>query len=170
MTKKQWLTSVGAGSLLIMGGLLAGPVAGFASDSTTAPSAVVAQQEADGEQDPSYIGTIHVDDSADVSEDQEAATLQSLATITQDQAEQAALATAPGANVTKVTLDNENGWVVYSVTLDNGTEVKVDAGDGQVLATETDEGDNENEADGSESGQEQEDANGTDTDDVQEEN
>jgi len=168
MTKKQWLTSVGAGSLLVMGGLLAGPVAGFASNSTTAPSAVVAQQEADGEQDPSYIGTIHVDDSVDVSEDQEAATLQSLATITQDQAEQAALATAPGATVTKVTLDNENGWVVYSVTLDNGTEVKVDAGDGQVLATETDEGDNE--ADGSESDQEQEDANDTDTDDVQEEN
>ena len=168
MTKKQWLTSVGAGSLLVMGGLLAGPVAGFASNSTTAPSAVVAQQEADGEQDPSYIGTIHVDDSADVSEDQEAATLQSLATITQDQAEQAALATAPGATVTKVTLDNENGWVVYSVTLDNGTEVKVDAGDGQVLATETDEGDNE--ADGSEFDQEQEDANDTDTDDVQEEN
>jgi uncharacterized membrane protein YkoI len=168
MTMKHWLTGVGAGSLLVMGGLLAGPVASFASNSTTAPSAVVAQQEADGEQDPSYIGTIHIDDSVEMSEDQEAATLQSLATITQDQAEQAALASAPGASVAKVELDNENGWVVYSVTLDNGTEVKVDAGDGQVLSTEADEGDSE--ANDHENGQEHEDDNGTDTDDIQDEN
>jgi uncharacterized membrane protein YkoI len=167
MAKKHWLTGLGAGSLLLMGGLLAGPVAGFASNSnTTVPSAVVAQQDADDEQDPAYTGTIRVDDSVEMSEDQEAAALQDLATISQDEAAQAALATAPGASVAEIELDNENGWVVYSVELDNGTEVKVDAGNGQVLATEAE--DAEHEADDGESGEEHEDENGQDADDVQE--
>ncbi len=169
MTKKHWLTGIGAGSLLVWVACL--PVLSQASQVIVRRQLKCCRepkQENDDEQDPSYTGTIRIDDSVEMSEDQEAATLQSLATITQDQAEQAALASAPGASVTEVELDNENGWVVYSVTLDNGTEVKVDAGDGQVLATEADEGDNE--ANDDESGQEQEDDNGTDTDDVQEEN
>jgi uncharacterized membrane protein YkoI len=35
-----------------------------------------------------------------------------------------------------VELDNENGVVVYSVELDNGLDVKVDAGNGNILHTE----------------------------------
>ncbi|SDY49707.1 Peptidase propeptide and YPEB domain-containing protein [Modestobacter sp. DSM 44400] len=69
----------------------------------------------------------------------EKAALEALATVSQPQAEQAALAAVPG-NVAETDLDAENGFVVYSVEVNgaNGTvtvtEVTVDAGNGQVLA------------------------------------
>ena len=58
------------------------------------------------------------------------------ATITVTQAEAAALAANPGTTVVKVELDNENGALVYSVELSNGLDVKVDAGNGEILHTE----------------------------------
>ncbi len=57
-------------------------------------------------------------------------------TITADQAKAAALAANPGTTALKAELDDENGCLVYGVELSNGADVKVDAGDGQVVHTE----------------------------------
>ncbi|MGQ9921361.1 MAG: PepSY domain-containing protein [Desulfobacca sp.] len=67
--------------------------------------------------------------------------LTSLAKIPADKAMSAALVAYPGARVRALGLENENGCLVYSVLLSNGLEVKVDAGNGQVLqaALEDDE-------------------------------
>lgn len=72
----------------------------------------------------------------------EVAALQALATVSAAQAEQAALAKVPGT-VARTVLESENGFVVYGVAVTgaNGTvtDVKVDAGNGTVLAQETGE-------------------------------
>jgi len=57
-------------------------------------------------------------------------------TITADQAKAAALAATPGTTALSVSLDDENGCLVYGVELSNGADVKVDAGNGQVVHTE----------------------------------
>ena len=83
--------------------------------------------------------------------DPEPEDLSSLALITAAQAEEAALAAYPDATVEEVELDNENGCLVYSVELNDGQEVKVDAGDGEILGLEADdedeEGDHQDEGD-----------------------
>jgi uncharacterized membrane protein YkoI len=71
------------------------------------------------------------------SDSAEKAALQALATVSQSQAEQAALAAVPGT-VAETDLDAENGFVVYSVEVNAAdgavTEVTVDAGTATVLA------------------------------------
>lgn len=67
-------------------------------------------------------------------EQQEASQLQSLAKITPQQAQQAAL-TAQGGIASRVTLDNENGNLVYKVIIGQ-KEVAVDAGNAKVLYIE----------------------------------
>jgi hypothetical protein len=93
----------------------------------------------DGVQDPSYTGSIAVDQSQTegMSEADESAALQGKASISAADAEAAALAANPGATVVKTELDNENGALVYSVELSNGADVKVDAGSGAVLFTDS---------------------------------
>jgi uncharacterized membrane protein YkoI len=92
-----------------------------------------------GGQFPSYSSSIRVDDAQyeGVSEADEAVTLAGLATITPEEAKDAALAANPGATVVKVELDNENGALVYSVELSNDLDVKVDAGNAVVLYTDS---------------------------------
>jgi uncharacterized membrane protein YkoI len=87
------------------------------------------------EQTPSYSSSILADQTATegVSEEAEAAALQDQATVSAADAEAAALAANPGTTVIKTELDNENGALVYSVELSNGSDVKVDAGNGTVL-------------------------------------
>ena len=91
------------------------------------------------EQQPQYAGSIQIDENQNqgMSEADEASALQANATITAVEAEAAALAANPGATVIKTELDNENGALVYSVELSNGSEVKVDAGTAKILHTET---------------------------------
>ena len=48
-----------------------------------------------------------------------------------------AQAAYPGSQAREVELKNENGCLVYAVSLSNGLEVKVDAGNGQLLSTES---------------------------------
>jgi hypothetical protein len=66
-----------------------------------------------------------------VSDGQEKAALQALATVSPSQAEQAALSAVPGS-VAETDLNAENGFVVYSVEVNGAagtvTEVTVDAG------------------------------------------
>jgi uncharacterized membrane protein YkoI len=78
---------------------------------------------------PAYTGSLKVGDP-------EPADLGKLAAVTVDQARAAAVAANPGATAVKVELDNENGYLVYSVELSNGADAKVDAGTGKVLHTE----------------------------------
>lgn len=96
------------------------------------------------QQSPSYTSSIPVDQatSSGMSEADEASALAGQARISLDQAKAAALAANPGATVVKAGLDNENGALVYSVELNNGSDVKVDAGSGAVLNTQAG-GDNE---------------------------
>ena len=66
----------------------------------------------------------------------EAAALAGQAKITADAAQAAALAANPGTTAVKVELGDENGTIIYSVELNNGADVKVDATSGAVLSTE----------------------------------
>jgi uncharacterized membrane protein YkoI len=98
---------------------------------STSPAADTQQQ------DPSYQGSVTVPEQPNQTEADEAAALQAAAKISADQARQAALAAVPGT-AGNVSLDNENGSVVYSVEITDSsgtvTDVKVDAGNGTVLA------------------------------------
>ena len=121
------------------------------------------------EQDPSYTGTVQAPQDAtaadgtdaELSEADEAASLQGLATVTPEEATAAALAAVPGTAGDAV-LEDENGFVVYEVqvTAADGAviEVKVDAGDASVLAQEADEAEGTDEA--TENGAEQQDETG----------
>ncbi|MBI1929783.1 PepSY domain-containing protein [Candidatus Poribacteria bacterium] len=93
----------------------------------------------------SYVSSITVpnNDADNGAEDEagEAARLSKLAKITSDQAAQAALAKVPGT-VVKTELENENGNVVYGVEINTAagtTDVKVDAGNGNVLHIDADD-------------------------------
>lgn len=70
----------------------------------------------------------------DAQDKQESAKLQSLAKITAPQAQQTAEVSS-GGRASSVKLENEDGNLLYAVTIGQ-KEVKVDAGNGQVLYTE----------------------------------
>ena len=88
--------------------------------------------EDEDDQEPSYDCSITVPDP-------EPEDLSSLALITAEQAQDVAQAAYPGTTVIEVELDNENGCLVYSVELDNGLELKIDAGNGEILHIESDD-------------------------------
>ncbi|HNY20885.1 MAG TPA: PepSY domain-containing protein [Treponemataceae bacterium] len=55
--------------------------------------------------------------------------------ITANQAQIAALSANPGTVSSSVELESEYGQLIYSVALNTGAEVKIDAGNGKVLYT-----------------------------------
>jgi uncharacterized membrane protein YkoI len=59
--------------------------------------------------------------------------------ITANQAQAAALAANPGTTAVKTELDDENGKLIYSVELNNGLDVKVDAMTGAILSSENEQ-------------------------------
>ena len=80
------------------------------------------------------------EEAEDKAEGAESERLKSLARITPEQAQAAALAQVPGT-VRKVELENEDGNVVFGIeikTANGESDVKVDAGDGRVLHVEKD--------------------------------
>src|SRR5258708_10454093 len=122
----------------------AGPIpvsAQTSSQSATArqkpqTDATAAQDTALDKQEPSYTSSVKspVEGATEVNDTKEAQQLASLAKISEAQAKDAAQKSV-GGTATSVKLENENGGVVYSVTV--GTkEVKVDAGNGSVLLSE----------------------------------
>jgi uncharacterized membrane protein YkoI len=134
---KKWL--IGSG---ILGVLLVTVLIGSLATTAFAQTPSLPQTQTEGQVDtgpderaPSYDSAIRVEDSQydGISEADEAEALSGLATTTPEQAKAAALEAHPGTSVVKVELDNENGALVYSVELDNGMDVKVDAGNGAVL-------------------------------------
>jgi uncharacterized membrane protein YkoI len=135
---------------LIAGGVIAvatvGGVAGIAAAQSSGGSTTTNAASAD--ESPAYKSSVTVPDGPDTGKDDESAesaALQSQAKITPDQAKAAALAAVPGT-ANKVELENENGNVVYGVEVTDAagktTDVKVDAGNGTVLAKDADD-DNE---------------------------
>ncbi|HHY78787.1 MAG TPA: PepSY domain-containing protein [Thermoanaerobacter sp.] len=155
---------------------------GIAKAQTNTPPTVTSttsstqDQQNINEQQPVYQGSIKVANPQDNVKDneknikdneaQESAKLASLAKITPDEAKAAALKVVPGT-VTKVSLDNENGYLVYSVevkTANGVVDVKVDAGNGTVLAQDKDQ---DNEKHEKEKAGEVEKANAPDNDTVQ---
>jgi uncharacterized membrane protein YkoI len=96
------------------------------------------------EQQPSYTGSIQAPKGAEganeASEADESAALAKLAKISEADAKNAALAKFPGATIGKATLGDENGSVVWEIQLTDANkapqEVKVDAGNGAILAVE----------------------------------
>ena len=62
--------------------------------------------------------------------------VRALAEITQDEAVEAAQTAHPDASAVEAELSVENGYLVYEVELDNGVELIVDAGTGEILLTE----------------------------------
>ncbi len=129
-------------------GVLVG-AAGIASAATgsggnDAPAAATEQQGAGDDQQASFTSSITVDDGSEpASEAAEQAQLEALVRITPDEASAAALAAQPGT-ATKVTLENVDGNVVYTVEVGSDSEthdVTVDAGNGHVLHSEVDKAD-----------------------------
>jgi len=153
--------------------------AGLANAATSqpAPTAPAVAQQAgpdtvETDESPNYTSSVTVPqtpDSGAETDDEaaDAAKLAPLATVTPEAASAAATAAVPGT-AGAATLGDENGNVVYEVevTTADGSkvEVKVDAGNGNVLAQETDDAGEENGADkgegpeGTESGSETPDA------------
>lgn len=144
---KHTLLASAAAATLLFGSL--GTVA-FANQSQTLQQQPVQESGADGgsqdeQNNPAYTGSILIDRQSvsGVSEADEMLTLQTKATISTAEAEAAALAANPGTKVVKSELGNENGVLIYSVQLDNGTDVKMDAGNGAVLYIEQGEDESE---------------------------
>ncbi len=149
---KRVLVGSGVAGALAAAYLLGSVTLGIAGAQTPTPSTPPAQSAAPAaaqqgkdtnQQQPTYTGSIKAPaDQKGQSEQDEAKVLAGSAKITADQAKQAALGQFPGATVKKVDLENENGSVVYSIQLTDKSgkaqDVKVDAGNGKVLATEAD--------------------------------
>ncbi len=134
-----------AGALVaafLLGSVTLGVAGAQAPTAPATPQTAAQQDQVKQEQEqPAYTGSIQApQDQKDQSEQDEAKALAGMAKITADQAKEAALAQFPGATVNKVELENENGSVVYSVQLTDKSgkaqDVKVDAGNAKVLATE----------------------------------
>jgi len=102
--------------------------------------------ETDQTQDPSYGSSISAPEKDYGSEAEESKALQDLATISPQQARDAALAQVPG-EAGKTELENENGSIVYSVEITDSSgaahDMKVDAGNGRVVHQENEAGENE---------------------------
>lgn len=120
-------------------------------------SQATAQSDQANEESPQLKGSIFLGrDGEDIAgqeenEQVEAARLAEKAGISVDQVKAEALLDYPGAKVGQVQLGNENGYLVYELELQDKSgqqlEVKVDAGNGQILAAEKDAQDDEAEKD-----------------------
>jgi uncharacterized membrane protein YkoI len=110
------------------------------SGQPTAPKPAGTSTEA---QEPTINGTVPAPKDAagaETTEANETAALAALAKVSEADARNAALAKFPGATITKASLGDENGFVVWSIELTDASkapqEVKIDAGSGAVLAVE----------------------------------
>lgn len=123
MAPRRWLLGVGAGMLLLVGGVAAGPVASFASN---APQAQIADADQDENEASVPAGTLDDGDQ-----------LLSQATITIEQAISAAQAAADGG-VGEVDLEYANDRLVFNVDIGK-QDVKVDAADGSIVSLDSDD-------------------------------
>ncbi|MDL1902308.1 hypothetical protein FBR02_16245 [Anaerolineae bacterium CFX9] len=99
-----------------------------------------AEGEADHEdaaETAAFTGSIALDEAQfdGMTDAEECAMLISLATVTPEAA-RAAAETETGSVAVKVKIDDENGFLVYEVEMQDGSEVKVDAGNAAILLIE----------------------------------
>lgn len=127
---------------LLVGGASIGAYQVFAQVTNDTETSTIHQVEQE-EQNPEYQGSIALNDALydGKNEKEESVVLAGLATITAEQAQQAA-EDRLGSQATKVELGNENGSLVYEVQIAN-QEVKVDAGNGVILQIELDNDESE---------------------------
>ncbi len=124
-----------AGSALVVGllglGILAGSVAGSSSSSAQSISSVQMSTYAQADQ-PAATATVGSTQGSTTSPTTPAIT----AKITKEQAEQAALAAAPGSTIDHTNVQNQNGTPVYDVDFTNGGGVLIDGNTGAVIKVE----------------------------------
>ncbi|ACL26337.1 PepSY domain-containing protein [Chloroflexus aggregans] len=107
-----------------------------AQEGPETPDAQEGPETPDAQEGPETPDAQEGPETPDADESAEAAALASKVAISEQQAVATALAANPGATMVKVSLDDENGVIVYSVELDNGTDVKVDAITGQITSVD----------------------------------
>ncbi|WP_104119143.1 PepSY domain-containing protein [Arthrobacter sp. B1805] len=137
--KKKAIVGSLAGLVLVSGTALGGVAVANANSGTPSPGTT--QSEQGEQQEAKVTGSISVPESGtEVPDAEEAAQLAKLATIDTKAAEAAATASVPGSSVVSTELGDEDGFLVYDVSVKDGagtvTEVKVDAGNATVLASE----------------------------------
>jgi len=153
LNSKRTMVGGALAGMLAIGGTGVALAAANAAPAPGGSGGTSTQQEQ--EQEQSYTGSVPAPQEGVETEDgpetvdggaaeaDESAALESLATITPEEATTAALAAVPGT-AGAAELDSENGYVVYSVPITRAdgmtVEVKIDAGNASVLAQETDEG------------------------------
>src|SRR5688500_4038941 len=121
-------------AILLLGLLAGGLVAGiFLSQRPSSVNAAPPAQEAN---DTDEAGEVEDEDGNEADEAEEANVSPDQTGITADEAKAAAEAAHSGTKAVAVELERENGQVIYEVELDNGLEVVVDAGNGDILGTE----------------------------------
>jgi hypothetical protein len=119
MRLQRWFSWLGVGTLVLSGMLMTGPLA--SAQDATPPAAQTAAQA--GDNGTSVVGTPLLSPAIDMI-----------------RAQEIALEGQAGAAVTDVELSGENGVLVYSVDLDTGVGVEVDATSGEVISTEQQDG------------------------------
>ncbi|MCB0124208.1 MAG: PepSY domain-containing protein, partial [Caldilineaceae bacterium] len=126
MNMRQQFLSLATVATLALGGW--GTMA-FIGNAQPAAQTQPAGETEDPATDPRYTGSITIDPTLTngLAESDESSALQGLATIDAATAEAAATNANAGTTVVKSTLEDENGYLVYSIELSNGLEVKVDA-------------------------------------------
>lgn len=156
---KQQIIPLAALALVALGGVTAGisnmnPTVANAQSSAAQVQQVAEKPDTEtadkNEQESTFTSSIRVNDNGQETDDgTEAKKLAPLAKISSDQAK-AIAEQQTGGKAANVQLENEDGNVVYAVTV--GTkEVKVDAGNGKILHTETAEAEESGEMEGTES-------------------
>lgn len=129
MNARRWITGLQLGTMALTGMIAVNPIAGSAQQNATPPAAQTApgstSEQANG---PAVVGTPLLQPKIDIV-----------------RAQEIALADQSGAVVTDVSLEGERGVLEYSVDLDNGNEVHVDATSGAILPDDgKDDNGNEN--------------------------
>ena len=145
MRLQRWFSCLGIGTLVLSGMLVTGPLAG--AQDATPPARAAAQTADDEDNGKSVVGTPLLEPSIDLI-----------------RAQEIALEGHTGAAVMDVELGGENGVLAYSVTLDSGMEVDIDATSGEVIRIEEQEGEQDEDEDDDE-GRNQKDNGDEDEDD-----
>ena len=120
MRLQSWFSCLGIGTLVLSGMLLTGS---SSSAQGATPAAQPAAQTADEDNGKVVVGTPLLEPAIDLI-----------------RAQEIALEGHTGAAVIDVELGGENGVLAYSVTLDSGIEVDIDATSGAVIRTEEQDG------------------------------
>jgi hypothetical protein len=128
MRLQSWFSCLGIGTLVLSGVLVTGPLA--SAQNATPPAQATAQTADDEDNGKSVVGTPLLEPAIDLI-----------------RAQEIALEGHTGAAVMDVELGDLNGLLTYSVTLDSGIEVDVDATSGEVIRTEEQDGEQDEDED-----------------------